>query len=126
MEKNYILCGYHIRLFVDLMYGYRDIKITKNDKVVSYYTDEEVCVDGMEEKDQDKFIFTEDDKENLIDEVKFWLKLCPNKRVAKVMACVMGGMKYYQVAEKLKISLSMVKHDYQRGIEYLKECMVTK
>jgi DNA-directed RNA polymerase specialized sigma24 family protein len=55
-----------------------------------------------------------------------WLKLCPNKRVSQVMACVMVGMKYYQVAEKLDISLSMVKHDYQRGIEYLKECMVTK
>ena len=85
-----------------------------------------VSISALEEREQDKLFFTEDCKENLVSEVKMWLKLCPNKRVSKVMACVMGGMKYYQVAEKLKISLSMVKHDYQRGIEYLKECMVTK
>ena len=53
MEKNYILNGYHIRLFVDLEYGYRDIKITKNDKVIDYYTDENYMDDGLEEKAND-------------------------------------------------------------------------
>jgi hypothetical protein len=74
MEKNYTLNGYHIRLLVDLMYGYRDIKITKNDKVVSYYTDEEVCVDGLEEKAEEMIeeLIAKEEKDKTIDN---WLSI---------------------------------------------------
>lgn len=74
MEKNYILNGYHICLFVDLVWGYREIKITKNDKVISYYTDEEVYADGMEEKAKEMVeeLITKEEKEKTIDN---WLSI---------------------------------------------------
>ena len=74
MEKNYILKGYHICLFVDLEWGYREIKITKNDKVISYYTDEEVYADGMEEKAKEMVdeLIAKEEKEKTIDN---WLSI---------------------------------------------------
>lgn len=74
MEKHYILNGYHIRLFVDLEWGYREIAITKNDKVISYYTDEEVYADDMEEKAKEMVdeLIAKEKKEKTIDN---WLSI---------------------------------------------------
>jgi DNA-binding CsgD family transcriptional regulator len=69
------------------------------------------------------FACDNDYRGEILDEMEVLIKLCPNERVGKVMERVAKGMKYQQIADELGINLSMVKHDYLRGIEYLKKYM---
>ena len=74
MDKLYFLNGYKVYLFIDLEYGYREIKISKRDKVISYFTDENTTPNGMEEKAKEMVdeLIAKEEKEKTIDN---WLSI---------------------------------------------------